>query len=106
MKYEKHIFICNNQRDENAPRVSCGETTGNEIAARFKELIQEHKLRMRVRAQRTSCFAICEKGPIMVVYPEGVFYGGVNLEDVEDIFEQHILNNRPVERLRLHFEKR
>lgn len=106
MKYQKHIFICNNQRDENAQRVSCGETTGNKIASRFKELIQEHKLRMKVRAQRASCFDICEKGPIMVVYPEGVFYGAVKLEDVEEIFANHILNNEPVERLRLHFDKR
>lgn len=106
MRYEKHIFVCINQRDENAVRPCCGEENGTEIVARFKELITEHKLKMKVRAQRASCFDICEKGPIMVVYPEGVFYGGVNLEDVEEIFTQHILNNEPVERLRLHFDKR
>ena len=77
MKYQKHIFVCNNQRAAEAPRKSCGEHTGNEIAARFKELIKEHKLRMKVRAQRASCFDICEQGPILVVYPEGVFYGKI-----------------------------
>ena len=103
MKYTKHIFICINEREEGAPRQSCGEAYGTKVAEKFKELIQAHKLRMKVRAQRTSCLDICEQGPTMVVYPEGVFYGNVQLSDVAEIFEEHILNNRPVERLRLKF---
>lgn len=106
MKYQKHIFVCINQRDENAVRCSCGEENGTEIVARFKELIQSQKLKMKVRAQRASCFDICEQGPIMVIYPEGVFYGKVTPNDVEEIFTQHILNNQPVERLRLKFNKK
>jgi (2Fe-2S) ferredoxin len=97
--YKKHIFVCINQRDEGAPRSCCGEKNGTEIVARFKTLIMEHRLKMTVRAQRTSCFDWCEKGPIVTVYPEGIVYGGVHLEDVQEIFESHILNNKPVERL-------
>ena len=76
------------------------------IANRFKELIKEHRLRLKVRAQRSSCFDICEQGPVVVVYPEGVFYKGISVSDVDEIFEQHILNDKPVERLRLTFPKK
>lgn len=103
MKYQKHIFVCINQRAEDAPRKSCGETTGMEIAEKFKVLIKAHKLQMKVRAQRTSCFDLCEHGPIAVVYPEGIFYKNLSVDDVDEIFEEHILHNRPVERLQLKF---
>ncbi|MCB0400635.1 MAG: (2Fe-2S) ferredoxin domain-containing protein [Flavobacteriales bacterium] len=90
-----------NQRAEGAPRMSCGEDHGKAIVARFKELIAENKLRMKVRAQRASCFDWCEKGPIVMVHPEQIIYGGVTLEDVEEIFTSHILCNTPVDRLKL-----
>lgn len=103
--YKKHLFVCINQRAEGAPRTCCGEERGTEIAARFKALIMEHKLKMTVRAQRASCFDWCEKGPIVTVYPEGVVYGKVSPDDVQEIFESHILNNKPVKRLLVTFKK-
>lgn len=100
--YEKHIFVCVNQRQENA-RACCGEEIGNAIAARFKQLISEHKLRMKVRAQRTSCFDWCEQGPIVTIYPDKTVYGNISVKDVDEIFNSHILNNKPVERLKTTF---
>ncbi|MEW6467500.1 MAG: (2Fe-2S) ferredoxin domain-containing protein [Bacteroidota bacterium] len=105
MLYRKHIFICTNQRKA-GERVSCGETHGMELVAAFKKLIKDHGIHTEVRAQRTGCFDICEQGPTVAVYPEGVFYGKVQIADVQEIFEQHILNGLPVERLRLNFEKK
>lgn len=101
--YEKHIFVCINERVEGAPRVSCGEKNGKAIVARFKELIVEKKLKVKVRAQRASCFDWCEDGPIVTVYPDKVVYGKVSLNDVDEIFEQHILNNNHVVRLKTKF---
>lgn len=101
MKYKKHIFICINQRAETAKRISCGEEIGTAIASRFKKLIKEHKIKTSVRAQRTSCFDLCEQGPIAVVY-----YKNLKLSDVDEIFHQHILNNKPVERLQLKFDRK
>jgi (2Fe-2S) ferredoxin len=106
LKFEKHIFVCINERAPGAARQCCGDETGTAIAKRFKELIQENKLRMKVRAQRSSCFDICEHGPVAVVYPEGIFYKGISVADVDEIFEQHILNNKPVERLQLRIPKK
>ncbi len=104
--YAKHIFICNNQRAEGAPRICCGEETGNEIAAKFKRLIAEKRLKTTVRAQRASCFDWCEQGPIISIYPEGTIYGNVSIKDVELIFNQHILNHKPVEHLVLNSLKK
>ncbi|RRN77613.1 (2Fe-2S) ferredoxin domain-containing protein [Pseudoxanthomonas sp. SGD-10] len=102
MKYKKHIFICTNQRPPGA-RVCCGEKHGLELTAAFKKLVKDKGLLAEVRAQRAGCFETCEQGPSVVVYPDGVFYGKVQLSDVEEIVSEHIVNNRIVERLRIDF---
>ena len=102
MRYQKHIFICVNERSEDK-RVSCGEEKGMALVKAFKEELLNRNLKAAVRAQKTGCFDICELGPNVVVYPEGVYYGKVQLSDVKEIVEEHIINNKPVERLRLFF---
>lgn len=101
MKYKKHVFICINEREDG--KKSCGEATGMALVNAFKDLVKTHKLNTEIRAQRAGCFDVCNFGPAVVVYPEGIFYGNVQLNDVPEIFEEHILNNRPVERLILKF---
>lgn len=99
-KYSKHIFVCTNQR-VNSDRPFCGEEHGKKLAAAFKKEIADRNLQVEMRAQTTSCFHFCEKGPIVAVYPEAVFYGNVQLEDVKEIVESHLLNNTPVKRLQI-----
>jgi (2Fe-2S) ferredoxin len=101
MIYDKHIFICVNQRAEGAPRKSCGETHGMEIVDAFKKKLKEKNLPIKLRAQKSGCLDICDFGQTLVIYPEGVFYVGVSLNDVDEIIEEHIVNNRVVERLKL-----
>ncbi len=101
MKYQKHIFICTNQKEEG--KACCGEQKGMELVDAFKALVKNNNLSMNVRAQRAGCFDTCGMGPSVVVYPEGVFYGKVQVSDVEEIFTSHIINNIPVERLKLKF---
>jgi (2Fe-2S) ferredoxin len=100
LKFDKHIFICVNQRAEGEKR-SCGEAHGMALVAAFKKSIKDKRLDIKVRAQRAGCLDVCIYGPTLVVYPEGIFYVGVELKDVEEIVESHIKNNIPVERLRL-----
>ena len=69
----------------------------------FKKAIKDRNLNTEARAQRAGCIDVCEFGPALVVYPEGVFYGKVNEADVEEIVQSHIGNNVPVERLMLNF---
>ena len=54
----------------------------------------------RIAITRTGCLGPCELGPTVLVYPDGVMYVGVRVGDVEEIFDQHLLGNQPVERLR------
>jgi (2Fe-2S) ferredoxin len=100
MKYDKHIFICTNQREG---KESCGESTGMKLVELFKKGIAQRQLAISVRAQRAGCLDVCSFGPALVVYPEAVFYGHVQESDVEEIIESHVVQNIPVERLRLKF---
>lgn len=76
-----------------------------ELVKAFKKAVKDCGLKGTVRAQRSGCLDACEFGPSMVVYPEGIFYGGVQLSDVDEIVREHIINNRPVDRLIIDFSK-
>lgn len=102
MKYKKHIFICTNQRAD-GDRVCCGEARGLELVKLFKKELKDRGLNKIMRAQKTGCMDLCEYGPNVVVYPEGVFYGGVEPDDVKEIVGKHLVENQPVERLKLNF---
>jgi (2Fe-2S) ferredoxin len=104
LKYQKHLFICTNQRAEGT-RPSCGHDHGTALVAAFKKSIKDKNLNIPIRAQKAGCLDLCELGPTIVVYPEGVFYGNVTLADVEEIVNDHIVNGKPVDRLRLRFNQ-
>jgi (2Fe-2S) ferredoxin len=72
-----------------------------EIVDAFKKKLKEKNLPIKLRAQKSGCLDICDFGQTIVVYPEGVFYVGVELSDVDEIIEEHIANDRIVERLKL-----
>ncbi len=100
MKYKKHVFICTNEKDG---KKCCGDKTGMALVEAFKTLVKENNLNTEIRAQRAGCFDVCSFGPAVVVYPEGIFYGNVQPADVKEIFEEHLIKNKPVERLKLNF---
>lgn len=99
--YERHIFVCENLRSEGHPRGCCAAKGSSEIRARLKRLIHEHGIQERVRANKAGCLDQCERGVTVVVYPEAVWYGGVGLDDVEELFRRHVLHGEVVERLLL-----
>ena len=67
----------------------------------MKDAVKEAGLKGRVRVNEAGCLDQCEHGPVVVVYPEAVWYGFVQAKDVEEIVEEHLKHGRPVERLRL-----
>jgi len=99
LRFQKHVFICTNERAAGSSRPSCGEAHGMALVRLFKQLIKEKKLDIPVRAQRAGCLDACETGPTVVVYPDGVYYGHVTEADVAEIVESHIVHGRPVDRL-------
>ena len=101
MKFKKHVFVCTNQKD--APKKSCGTEHGLALLEAFKVELTARGLQKEIRAQRAGCLDACAFGPTLVVYPEGQYYGNVQVSDVAEIVDKHLVNDQPVERLALEF---
>ncbi|MHC4263956.1 MAG: (2Fe-2S) ferredoxin domain-containing protein [Planctomycetota bacterium] len=100
-KFERHLFVCTNERTPDHPRGCCASRGGAEIAKALKAALFERGFKRVVRAQRAGCLDQCEHGVTVVVYPDEVWYGGVTLGDVDEIVERHMIGGEPVERLRI-----
>ena len=98
-RFERHLFVCVNERTADDPRGCCTARGGAELAAAFKAKLHALGLKRVVRANKASCLDQCAHGAVVVVYPEGVWYGGVTLDDVDEIVREHVVGGRPVERL-------
>ncbi|MBI4270150.1 MAG: hypothetical protein A3F92_13620 [Candidatus Rokubacteria bacterium RIFCSPLOWO2_12_FULL_71_22] len=93
-QYRTHVFVC-----------TSGETcpTQGDVEAFVKELRGESAragLKADVRINKAGCFSQCGWGPMLVVYPDDVWYCGVQASDLGEIFRSHIVGGTPVERLR------
>ncbi|KAB2926428.1 MAG: (2Fe-2S) ferredoxin domain-containing protein [Bacteroidetes bacterium] len=98
-RFERHLFICTNERPDGHPRGCCAQKGGAVLKERFKEELQSKGLSPRFRANASGCLDACEHGAVVVVYPDGVWYGGVTPEDAAEIVERHLQHGEPVERL-------
>ena len=106
--FDKHIFVCTNER-KSSDKLSCGEAHGLALVAAFKKQLNDKKHQLlsdtgrtlSIRAQKSGCLGICDLGPTLAIYPDGVFYVNVQEKDVEEIIESHLINNVPVQRLLL-----
>jgi (2Fe-2S) ferredoxin len=99
--FDRHVFICGNQRPAGHPRGCCDPAAEDALQKAFKKALAERGLTRSVRANRAGCLDQCEHGPTVVVYPEGVWYGGVTAADVAEIVDRHLVGGEPVARLRL-----
>ena len=91
--FEIHIFVCTSGG-------SCPHQGAEAVHAYLKEAAQRAKLKMKVRVNHSGCLDQCGHGPVLVVYPENVWYSHVTVDEAETIFTEHILGGRPVEQLR------
>ncbi len=96
-----HIFVCTSCRINGQQKGLCYSKESVDIVQRLIEAIEDLELSGEVMITNTGCFGICNQGPIMVVYPEGIWYGAVTEEDIDIIVERHIINGTPVEELRI-----
>ncbi len=99
MRYVRHIFICTNRRKDDDPKGSCAQKGSDEIRDLFKRELHARGLKTKVRANKAGCLDVCEHGPNVVIYPEGVWYSHVTKDDVVEIIESHILRGKVIERL-------
>ena len=99
--YQYHVFFCLNKREDGA---NCCTDHGAEAAfdhmkAQVKKLNLNGKGKTRVN--RAGCLDRCSEGPLMVIYPEAVWYTFVDLEDINEIISSHLQQGKIVERLQV-----
>ena len=105
MKYDKHFFVCQNERSDPSKK-SCGKEQAQMMVQALRDSVRaihsDPTASIRVRAQACACLDACADGPTLVVYPEGVWYGGVKPADAHEIVEAHLGDGTPVRRLQIH----
>ena len=89
--YRAHVLVCCG--------TGCTSSNSTKIIDLMEKLLIEKSLDKEVKVVKTGCFGLCAEGPIMVVYPEGVMYYQVHLEDVSEIVSEHLHKGRYVQRL-------
>lgn len=99
--YKHHVFFCVNQREEGeACCANCGAQKMRDYAKqRLKDLNLHGKGMMRIN--NAGCLDRCDEGPVLVVYPDETWYTYVDEEDIDEIIQEHLLNGRVVERLKI-----
>ncbi|MBQ9103812.1 MAG: NADH-quinone oxidoreductase subunit NuoF [Clostridia bacterium] len=94
-KYKRQILICGG--------TGCHSNKSSKILEEFNALIKANGLENDVLTVMTGCFGLCAAGPVVIVYPEGAFYSRITVEDVKEIFDEHIVGGKVVEKF-LHEE--
>ena len=77
----------------------CTSSGSPKLYERFAQLLAEKGLDKEVKLVKTGCFGLCAAGPVVIVYPEGAFYSGIKVEDVDTIVEEHLIKGRIVTKL-------
>lgn len=101
--YQHHVFFCCNQRDAGDPRGCCNDKGATRVREYAKKKIKALGLSGvgRVRINMSGCLDRCKQGPVLVVYPQEVWYTYIDEQDIDEIISEHIQHGRIVERLRL-----
>ncbi|MDR0649273.1 MAG: NADH-quinone oxidoreductase subunit NuoF [Synergistaceae bacterium] len=86
-----HVLVCGG--------TGCSSSGSKLIIPELKEKLEARGMGSEVKVVETGCHGLCEMGPLVIVYPEGVFYVRVRREDVDEIVENHLVKGRVVERL-------
>ena len=86
-----HVLVC--------AGAGCVASGALEVSAAIQSALQKHVLEDEVSTVETGCLGPCDVGPVVVVYPDGVFYQGLKPADAAEIVEEHLLKGRVVERL-------
>lgn len=100
-KPKYHIFVCTSSRPNGQQKGYCHSKASVNIMEEFISEIEERGLGGEVFVTNTGCLGLCEKGPIVIVYPDNVWYGSVTTDDVIEIMDEHIEGHKPVKRLEI-----
>jgi len=104
-RFQKHIFVCINERKNDDKRGCCASKGSLELLDHLKGRVHELGLKGKVRVNKAGCLDACAQGPTLVIYPDDIWYAPKNKEDMEEILTEHIQGDRPVKRLTLFSKK-
>jgi (2Fe-2S) ferredoxin/SAM-dependent methyltransferase len=95
--FQYHVFVCDQQKPEGVP--CCSARGSVRVIEALRAEIAKRGLSDEVQVTTCGSIGLCERGPNMIVYPEGVWYSGVTPADIPEIVHSHFEENQPVERL-------
>jgi (2Fe-2S) ferredoxin len=99
--FDRHVFVCVNERAPDHPKGCCKARGGIEVRDRLKSELTARGLSKLIRANNAGCLDQCEHGVTVVVYPEQVWYGHVTVDDIAEIVDKHLIGGEVVTRLLL-----
>jgi (2Fe-2S) ferredoxin/predicted O-methyltransferase YrrM len=95
--YDYHVYVCNQKKPEGLP--SCSAHGSDKLINLLRAEIMKQGLGDTVQVTTCGSIGLCERGPNMVVYPDGIWYSGVTAKDLPEIVSQHFGSGKVVERL-------
>lgn len=99
--YRYHVFFCTNLRADGSDCCQRFDAQGMRDYTKQRSKQLGISGRGGVRINTAGCLDRCQEGPVLVVYPEGVWYTYIDQSDVDEIIEEHLVNGHVVERLRI-----
>jgi (2Fe-2S) ferredoxin len=93
------ILVCCNKRPDGHPRGCCNPDESDALRKAFKQETKKRSLGPLIRATKSGCLEQCQHGPVVAIYPQGIFYGNVTEKDIPRIFDETVLNNRIIDDL-------
>ena len=99
--YQHHVFVCLNQREDG--RTCCHDRGSAGIQEYAKKRLKTLDMNGhgKVRINKAGCLDRCEEGPVLVIYPEGIWYTYVDEHDIDEIIDSHLIGGKIVERLKI-----
>lgn len=97
--FKHHVFFCTNQRAEG--EMCCNNHGATQMLAYAKDKVAAAGQKEHIRINKAGCLGRCDVGPVLVVYPDAVWYTYVDEEDIDDIVNTHLIGGQTVERLKV-----
>jgi len=95
--FQYHVFVCTQEKPENVK--SCSAACSGDVLGALHREMEVHGVAGNVQVTTCGCLGLCDEGPVVIVYPEGVWYRGVKAPDVSEIVTSHLRSGKPVARL-------
>jgi len=88
--YRRMIFVCLNASHEGEDRPVCAAGGSEAVLKALKEEVKKRSLKGQIRCLKSGCMDLCEKGPNVLIFPEGTLHSGVSPQDVPALIQKYL----------------